>query len=74
MLGGYNYPAERIDTAWKGVLLNQFHDIIPGSSIHRVYKEAEALYAEIIADAQAVRQEAEAVILRHTRPCFRRTT
>ncbi|NLV74953.1 MAG: alpha-mannosidase [Chloroflexi bacterium] len=63
VLGGYNYPAERIDTAWKGVLLNQFHDIIPGSSIHRVYKEAEALYAEIIADAQAVRQEAEAVIL-----------
>ena len=31
-----------MDEAWKSVLLNQFHDIIPGSSIHRVYEEAEA--------------------------------
>ena len=40
-----------LDTAWKAVLLNQFHDILPGSSIHRVYEEAEAAYAEVIAEA-----------------------
>jgi alpha-mannosidase len=32
-------------------MLNQFHDILPGSSIQRVYEEAEALYAEVLAEA-----------------------
>ncbi len=41
-LGGYALPAAGFDAAWKTVLLNQFHDILPGSSIHRVYEEAEA--------------------------------
>lgn len=48
----FPYPLAEMDEAWKGVLLNQFHDIIPGSSIHRVYEEAEALYAEVIATAE----------------------
>jgi alpha-mannosidase len=29
-----SYPADELDRAWKLLLLNQFHDIIPGSSIH----------------------------------------
>ncbi|MBN2713814.1 MAG: alpha-mannosidase, partial [Planctomycetes bacterium] len=47
-----------MDTTWKLVLLNQFHDIIPGSSIARVYEEAEADYARIIKDARATSEEA----------------
>lgn len=39
---GRPYPARALDGAWKLLLLNQFHDILPGSSINRVYKEAEA--------------------------------
>ena len=50
---GFRYPYALMDETWKGVLLNQFHDIIPGSSIARVYKEAEALYAGILATARA---------------------
>jgi alpha-mannosidase len=38
------YPAERLLEAWKQLLTLQFHDIIPGSSITRVYAEAEAVY------------------------------
>ncbi|MBC7317075.1 MAG: alpha-mannosidase, partial [Chloroflexi bacterium] len=57
-LGGYNIPYEALDTAWKKVLLNQFHDIIPGSSIHRVYEEAEAAYGAVLDVADQVRQEA----------------
>ena len=38
------YPQEKLDKAWKGVLLNQFHDILPGSSIARVYEEARRRY------------------------------
>ena len=53
-LAGFTYPAAQMDEAWKGVLLNQFHDIIPGSSIHRVYEEAEAAYEEIINTAEEV--------------------
>ncbi len=45
------YPLAKADELWKGVLLNQFHDILPGSSIHRVYVEAEALHQQVINEA-----------------------
>ena len=45
------YPADKLDWAWKKVLLNQFHDILPGSSIARVYEEARKLYSEILENA-----------------------
>jgi alpha-mannosidase len=41
------YPADALDAAWKTVLLNQFHDILPGSSINWVHKDARADYAEV---------------------------
>lgn len=46
-LVGAKYPYEKMETIWKEVLLYQFHDIIPGSSISRVYDESLARY-EII--------------------------
>jgi len=57
-LAAYAYPLARIDEAWKKVLLNQFHDIIPGSSIHRVYEEAEAAYESVIDTAEEIAGEA----------------
>lgn len=33
----YNYPKKELDRLWKLVLLNQFHDVLPGSSIELVY-------------------------------------
>lgn len=44
---GGDYPREALDEAWRDLLLFQFHDILPGSSITRVYDEAEPRYAEI---------------------------
>lgn len=61
-LRGFAIPRETLETAWRTVLLNQFHDIIPGSSIHRVYEEAEAAYAQAIALAEGVRGEACAAL------------
>ena len=52
------YPYEALDKCWKGVLLNQFHDILPGSSIARVYEEARKLYDEILADAKQITDSA----------------
>lgn len=36
--------SERLEEIWKEVLLYQFHDILPGSSIRRVYNECVARY------------------------------
>ncbi|MCK4980215.1 MAG: hypothetical protein KAS62_07455, partial [Candidatus Delongbacteria bacterium] len=38
-----NYSKEVIDQIWKDTLLNQFHDILPGSSIKWVYEDAHTL-------------------------------
>ncbi len=38
---------KKLDAAWKKLLLNQFHDILPGSSIGWVYKDADQDYAFI---------------------------
>ncbi|AKG23581.1 alpha-mannosidase [Calothrix sp. 336/3] len=37
---GVTYPQESLETAWKTVLFQQFHDILPGSSIPEVYSDA----------------------------------
>ncbi len=64
---GYAYPAKTMDEAWRGVLLNQFHDIIPGSSIHRVYEEAEALHAKVLVTARGVAEAAAWALARPKR-------
>ncbi len=51
---------ETLDELWKEVLLYQFHDILPGSSINRVYEESVARYTCIYSSLQnAVRILAE---------------
>ncbi|WP_322907473.1 alpha-mannosidase [Paenibacillus campi] len=40
------YPASRLEDGWKIILRNQFHDIIPGSSIAEVYEDSTLEYAE----------------------------
>lgn len=44
----------KIDKLWKEALLYQFHDIIPGSSILRVYEETDASYAAMFNDLEAM--------------------
>lgn len=46
-LKGRPYPYEMLEELWKQVLLLQFHDILPGSSIQRVYTESRQTYARI---------------------------
>ncbi len=49
-----DYPAEQLDRLWKVVLMHQFHDILPGSSIGWVHREAEATYAAVAAELEEV--------------------
>jgi len=43
-----------VDTIWKEALLYQFHDIIPGSSILRVYDETEEAYVRLMNDLEGM--------------------
>ncbi|MGN1194232.1 MAG: alpha-mannosidase, partial [Acutalibacteraceae bacterium] len=54
---GYEYPQEKIDEWWKEVLLYQFHDIIPGSSVKRVYDECLTRYRTILSQIKSAKQE-----------------
>ena len=52
LLAGTPYPAARLQTIWREVLLYQFHDILPGSSIKRVYDESVARYESLLHEAR----------------------
>lgn len=54
---GVAYPTQAIDDLWHGILINQFHDILPGSSIHEVYEVTKKEYAEMEAKIAALREE-----------------
>ena len=59
---GGPWPAEELDRAWKLLLVNQFHDILPGSSIHWVYRDAAADHAEVQAVATGLSGDALAAL------------
>lgn len=48
MANGTTYPSEELEKIWKEVLLYQFHDILPGSSIQRVYDESLERYETLL--------------------------
>ncbi|WP_026874235.1 alpha-mannosidase [Jiangella gansuensis] len=56
------YPYDELDRIWKQVLLNQFHDILPGSSIAWVHREAREQYQRIEAELSAIIERAQRVL------------
>lgn len=46
-LCGEQYPIDLLEQTWKLILLNQFHDVLPGSSIKEVYEDSDKQYKEI---------------------------
>ena len=58
LLTDYQYPTTNYQQAWRTVCLNQFHDIIPGSSIAAVYEESQAQYAELRTNVTQLRDQA----------------
>lgn len=56
-LKGIPYPHEEINRCWKYVLLNQFHDILPGSSIAEVYEQSDIEYAQLFATCHELLQK-----------------
>ena len=62
-LRGWDYPIEQADGLWKTLLLHQFHDILPGSSIARVYAEANAAHEKLQAEAAGITADAAAALM-----------
>jgi alpha-mannosidase len=50
----FKYDKERININWELILLNQFHDIIPGTSIKEVYDESWLQYESVIDSGKAL--------------------
>jgi alpha-mannosidase len=41
------YPEKKINSIWEKILLNQFHDVLPGSSIRQVYEDCKVIYEKV---------------------------
>ena len=51
------YPQEEMDKLWRVILINQFHDILPGSAIHEVYEVTREEYAAVAEKLAALTDE-----------------
>lgn len=58
------YPRERLEIAWKQVLFNQFHDVLPGSAIESAYDDARDQLGEAVAIAKRITTRAHNMIAR----------
>ncbi len=62
------YPLAEISDIWREMLTLQFHDILPGSSIHPVYIEAEETHRQLLEKAQALYDSVMAKLSAHAAP------
>jgi alpha-mannosidase len=58
LLAQQPYPKAELETAWKKVLFNQFHDILPGSSIPQVFVDANEEWEMVQKTALNLREQA----------------
>ncbi|VTR77730.1 alpha-mannosidase [Cellulomonas hominis] len=62
---GADYPHEHLDRLWQDMLLLQFHDILPGSSIAWVHREARETYERLARELEALVADALAAAAGH---------
>ncbi|KAF2857049.1 glycoside hydrolase family 38 protein [Piedraia hortae CBS 480.64] len=54
----YIYPKKELDMMWQNVLLCQFHDCLPGSSIEMCYRDSDKIYAKVFETGQKLIKDA----------------
>lgn len=69
-LAGGAYQSERIHDCWETILRNQFHDIIPGSSIREVYEDTEKEYEKLWDEVEDIQKEAVHVLCEQSPDSF----
>ncbi len=62
--GETDYPHDDLDRAWKQVLFNQFHDVLPGSAIEPAYDDARDQLGEAVAIAKRIITRSQNIIAR----------
>jgi alpha-mannosidase len=62
------YPKAELETVWKKLLFNQFHDILPGSSIPKVFLDANKVWSEIEYEAMDIDLHSRKVIASYIQP------
>lgn len=60
---GFSYPKEKLRENWELILLNQFHDILPGSSIAQVYEDSKKDYEKVLNVGCEMASEAESELI-----------
>ena len=65
--GEDRYPRDDLREGWELILLNQFHDILPGSSIRQVYEDSRADYDRINRIGQAAAAQARERVIENIR-------
>lgn len=61
---GEKYPREELEKAWKGTLLCQFHDILPGSSVRGALRGAAEIHGRAMSSAREVILRSQLRLLR----------
>ena len=59
---GATYPHDELDRLWQTVLLHEFHDILPGTSIAWVHREAVSVLSGVLDEARALSEAARAAL------------
>jgi alpha-mannosidase len=62
LAAGRKYPSTELTALWQTLLLNQFHDILPGSSIDWVYEDAERDLEHVVKKASGIAEAAMSAI------------
>jgi alpha-mannosidase len=63
-LNDFNFSPNTLKSSWQKLLVNQFHDVLPGSSIHRVYEEAAEIFKEVISKSEDIAKVAASTFTR----------
>lgn len=56
-IAGEKYPKEKLEEIWKLLLKNQFHDTLPGTSIHEAHIDAKNVFEKLMADAGEIKAD-----------------
>ncbi len=62
LASGLPYPNDQLRSIWRRMLTLQFHDILPGSSIKKVYDDSREIYGQITQEICELKEEAFAAL------------
>ena len=58
----YPYPSQRLKEAWENLMLNQFHDVLPGTSLSPIYEDSQACFNSIFNIGETILSESLNII------------